>query len=143
MIRALILCLGLPHAAQAQDPTLDQITAAVAQVESGVTYRGFAQVSGLWRNGDAGEVGPWQMLPVVLREAGHAAALCKRPHQEALVLYEVAFRDWYGRLLVRTGSHRDALAAYHRGFQGRFRMDAKEYAERVLCLASVLDQQTP
>ncbi len=141
MIARLISLLLTVGACHAQVVTIDHITAAVAQVESGVTYRGFAQVSGVWRKGDAGEVGPWQMLPVVLRESGHSAALRRRPADEAVVFYEVAFRDWYGRLLVRTGSHHAALAAYHRGPQGRHRVEAKAYAERVVSLAERLARE--
>ena len=57
--------------------------------------------------------------------------------------YEAAFREWYAGLLLKTGSHDQALAAYHRGLRGRFRKDAKAYAQRCLNLATAYAKERP
>ncbi len=111
--------------------TIDQITAAVCQVESGCFYHGPGQVSGRWSVGQYGETGHWQISPMVLRDL-HATKAQARD----VVTCESLFRRWYTHLLVETGSHYEALAAYHRGLRGRTRADAKDYAQRCLNLAA-------
>ncbi len=111
--------------------SLDQITAAVCAVESGRIYHGPGKVSGGWSVGDHGETGHWQISPMVLRDL-------RAPTPRTVVECESLFRRWYSYLLVETGSHHQALAAYHRGLRGRNRADAKAYAQRVLNYASTL-----
>jgi hypothetical protein len=137
-LAVLALCIGLTHAAQAQDPTLDQITAAVCQAETGTVWNGPGSVSGRYYSGASGESGPWQAMSYTV------TALSRDPRRNAAsVPYaEATFRAWYSALLQKHGSHAEALAAYHRGSSGRHRKEAKDYAQRVLNLAAVL-QQTP
>lgn len=112
----------------------DRIVAAVAMVETGATWRDTGDIKGAWKHGDAGEISHWQITGAVLSDLGlshKAAKIASSP-----VYAESVFRLWYSRLLLRTGSHAAALAAYHRGLGGRHRKDARAYAERVLNIAT-------
>lgn len=136
LIRALLLLLAL-KVSHAQEITLDHITAAVCQIESGCIWRGPGVVSGRFLYGRSGELGPWQAMPYTVREIGRSVS---RNH--ASVHYaEATFRLWYARLLDKHGSHAEALAAYHRGSSGRHRKDAKDYAERAMNLAQRLAKE--
>ncbi len=132
MIRtALILLLGT--VAHGQEISLDHITAAVCQVESGCIYRGFGAIDGQWQVGGIGEVGYWQISPMVLRDlkASRAQASSAR-HGELL------FRKWFLRLYAQTGSVYWSVAAYNGGMGGRTRSAATDYADRVMNLAERL-----
>ncbi len=114
--------------------TIDQITAAVCQVETGTVWRGSGSVSGRFGVGSSGEPGPWQITPEVIRQIGFSESRARHS-----VLYsERAFRTWYAHLYEVTGNHDAALAAYHRGLSGRSRKDAKAYAARGINLAGTL-----
>lgn len=115
----------------------DRIVAAVAMVETGATWRDTGDIKGKWTHGDAGEISHWQITGAVLEDLGLSAAQ-KRKIASDTVYAESVFRLWYSGLLRKTGSHAEALAAYHRGLGGRTRRDARDYAARVLALASVL-----
>ena len=128
------LCWSLCHA---QEITLNHITAAVCQIETGTIYQGPGRVSGSFTQGAAGEIGPWQMLPVVFRERGLSESHARR----SVAHYELAFTMHYQWLLDRTGSPFLALASYHRGLGGRYRKDAQGYAARALNLAEKLAQE--
>jgi hypothetical protein len=127
-LAALILCWSQCHA---QEITIDHITAAVCQVESGTIWKSAGVVSGSFGAGASGEIGPWQCMPYVIRDLGRSESRAR----SSVAYSESVFRLWYGRLYARTGSHHEALAAYHRGYSGRNRKDAKAYAERALNLA--------
>lgn len=130
---ALLLLIG---AACAQEITLSHITAAVCQIESGCVYNGPGHVLGKWETGGAGEIGYWQVSPMVLRDLKISAAKAKSASGG-----ERIFRLWYDRLYMATGNHAEALAAYHRGLGGRARSDAKDYAQRCLALAERLAKE--
>ncbi len=127
---ALLLCLTA-GACHASEITINHIVKAVCAVETGTNYRWFGHVDGRWSVGRAGEEGPWQVTPMVLLDMGLSP---KR--RRGVDSYEVAFRGWYAHLLRKTGSHEEALAAYHRGLGGRHREDAKAYAQRCMNLAA-------
>lgn len=117
-----------------QEPTIDHITAAVAAIETGTTWQSAGRVSGRYARGAAGEISPWQLMPHVLRDIRRSPYRAERD-----VLYaETAFREWYGHLYARLGSHREALAAYNGGFRGRSRKAPQDYAERAYALAQRL-----
>ncbi len=119
-----------------ENPSMDKVVAAVAMVESGATWKDTGTVTGSWSLGGAGEISHWQITAAVLSDlqlTGKTRKIASDP-----VYAESVFRLWYSRLLHATGSHREALAAYHRGLGGRHRRDARDYAQRVLNLASVL-----
>jgi len=128
-----LLTLGTAHA---QQLTLDHITAAVCQVESGVTWTGPGAVSGRYVRGSSGELGPWQAMPYTVE------ALDRSVYRNGTsVSYaEATFRLWYSRLLQKHGSHEEALAAYNGGSAGRHRKAARDYAERCLNLATALSK---
>ncbi len=132
----LAVCVASDAHSSEKDPnayTLDQITAAVCAVETGTIYVSRGVVSGGWGMGAAGETGPWQVTPMVLQDLGLDSG-----QDRCVDWHERAFRKWYARLLAKTRSHDKALAAYHRGLGGMSRLDAKDYAQRVLNYAGTL-----
>jgi hypothetical protein len=136
----IVLCFAAGLAAQekdANDYTLDQITAAVCAVETGATWVDTGNVRGRWSVGGAGEISHWQITDDVLSDLGLSSAQKRKVGRDPIYA-ESVFRLWYARLLSRTGSHSQALAAFHRGLGGRHRRDAREYAERVLTYAGTL-----
>lgn len=135
MIRALFT-LTLAWSCYAQEIP-DAIVAAVAMVESGSTWVDTGDVRGGWKRGEYGEISHWQFTDAVLADLG-LTAIQKRKVASDPVYAESVFRLWYSRLLLRTGSHAMALAAYHRGLGGRHRKDARDYAERALNIAQRL-----
>ena len=132
----LTLILEVSHAS-AQEITLDHITAAVCQVESGVIWEGPGIVSGRFILGGSGELGPWQAMPYTVSALGRSEGR----NRSSVHYAETTFRIWYSRLLQKHGSHAEALAAYHRGSAGRHRKDAKAYAERCMNLAERLAKE--
>lgn len=135
MIRFLLALCLIPSLQSAETHvTIDQITAAVCQIETGTIYLAPGKVAGHYLRGEAGEIGPWQTLPAVLRERGFDPLLVKSSTR----LAEQAFISQLAYLESKTSSLRDAIAAYHRGLGGRNRKDAKAYAERVINLASTI-----
>lgn len=98
-----------------QEPTVEQIAAAIAQIETGAHWDG--------RKGKAGEVGRWQILPAVLRERGASSSGNYRD-----------FERVYSYFRTHTKSWQEACAAYHRGLGGTHKKAAKDYAQRVEAL---------
>ncbi len=121
----------------ANELTMDQITGAVAAIETGARWIDTGDVRGQWRIGSSGEVSYWQLTDAALSDLG-LSAIQKRKVGRSVVYAESVFRLWYTNLLHKTGSHREALAAFHRGLGGRHREDARTYAARVLNLAGTL-----
>lgn len=138
MIRllALLTLLGSSHA-QSQEITLDHIKQAICQVETGTVWIAPGKIKGRWQQGEAGEIGPWQMLPAVLMERGFDPDLVRSSAR----LAEQAFIAHFRYLTARTPSIHEAVAAYHRGLGGRSRLAAKAYAGRVVNLAHRLAQE--
>lgn len=112
MIRSLILLTLTLGAYCAQEPTIEQIAAAIASLETGASYKG--------QKGTAGEVGRWQILPVVLRERGCSSCGNYRDFQRVYSYFRANTKTW-----------QEACAAYHRGLNGIHKKAAKEYAQRV------------
>lgn len=115
----------------------DRIVAAVAMIETGAHWKDTGNIKGAWAYGNAGEISHWQITSAVLDDLGLSSS-ARRKVATNPVYAESVFRLWYSRLLARTGSHEEALAAYHRGLGGRHRRDAREYARRVLNLSETL-----
>jgi len=133
---SLLLLTGLIAHAQSQEITIDQIVAAVCQVETGTVWHGPGIVSGRYSFGANGESGPWQAMAYTVTATGRDPVRNARS-----VLYaEATFRAWYSNLLHKHGSHAEALAAYHRGSAGRHRKEAKDYAARCINLALSLSK---
>jgi len=104
-----------------KEPSIAQIAAAIASVETGENYKG--------QKGRYGEVGKYQILPVVLRERG---ASPRGTYADFVMVYSY-FRS-------RTTSHREACAAYHRGLNGIHKKAAEDYAQRVANLVASMSQ---
>ena len=118
LIRLLFLLLftqGIYAQEIHQEPAIEQIAAAIAQIETGARYEG--------EKGTAGEVGRWQILPRVLRERGCSSSgnYCD-------------FKRVYSYFRSHTKTWREACAAYHRGLNGTHKKAAKDYAQRVEAL---------
>jgi len=104
-----------------QEPSVYEISKAIAQIETGESWNG--------KKGKAGEVGRWQILPVVLRERGCSSAGD---------YYD--FQRVYSYFRSRTETWQDACAAYHRGLGGIHKKAAKDYAQRVANLVESMSQ---
>lgn len=104
-----------------QEPTVEQIAKAICQIETGTTWDG-SKIHGTYRRGKAGEIGPWQITPEMLRKTGGATG-----GFDDFVLTYTWFRS-------RSKNWQDACAAYHRGLNGTHKKAAKDYAQRVEAL---------
>ncbi len=137
MIRPLIFLLcALGHGAcYGREVHMDRIVAAVAMVESGARWVDTGDIRGPWQRGPYGEVSHWQITTAVLTDLGLSDRQRRKVASDP-VYAESVFRLWYARLLLRTGSHAEALAAYNRGLGGIHRGDARDYAQRCLNLAT-------
>lgn len=131
-----LVLMGLVAASLRAVDVPDRIIAALCQVETGTTWHGVGDVRGTWSRGGIGEVGPWQMSPAVLRDL-KAYDRRYRVHADP-VLAESLTRAWLVRLYLATGCWAQTCAAYHGGLAGRHRPHAREYAARVMALASSL-----
>lgn len=129
------LCIGCTASAAAVEVP-DRIVAAIAAVETSTEWRSIGDVRGTFARGDIGEVSPWQISPAVLRDM-RAYDRRHRVHADP-VFAESLVRLWLGRLYLTTGNWPEAVAAYHAGLRGRHRSYAREYADRVLAVASTL-----
>lgn len=136
----IFLALFALEFANAHDVHIDHITAAVCQVETGTIYRAPGNVHGRYATGAYGETGPWQITPMVLVILRDRGTIAKMP--STVADHERAFRGWYLYLLSKTGSQREALAAYHRGLSGRRKASARDYSDRVLNLAHRLASES-
>jgi len=104
-----------------QEPSVYAISKAIAQIETGENYKG--------QKGEAGEVGKYQILPVVLRERGCSPTGDYRDFQRV-----------YSYFRGRTETWQDACKAYHRGLGGIHKKAAKDYAQRVANLVDSMSQ---
>lgn len=139
-MRIILILLSLATPSPAQEVPngnipMDRIVAAVAMVESGAVWRDTGDIRGGWSTGRDNEKSHWQLTPAVLSDLGLSARQIRQVAASP-VYAESVFRLWYSRLLLRTGSHYEALCAFHRGLGGRHRRDAQDYATRVLNIAS-------
>jgi len=140
LITLLALAAHVPQAPASEITlSIDHITAAVCAVETGTTWVSPGRVLGSYNRGTDGEAGPWQITGGVL--SGLQITRSTGSIHGDVRACERAFRDWYAHLLAVTGSHAEALAAYHRGLKGRNKKSAKEYAQRCLNLAESLSHQ--
>jgi hypothetical protein len=122
LIRLLVFLLFIQGIyAQETEPTVEQIAAAICQIETGTTWDG-SRIHGSYSSGKAGEKGPWQITPEMLRKTGG-----KTGSFDDFVLAYAWFRD-------RSKNWRDACAAYHRGLNGNHKKAAKDYMQRVEAL---------
>ncbi len=128
---ALLLCLTA-GACHASEITAYHIAKAVCAVETGTILHGDGSLSGRYYVGAHGEAGPWQCTKEVAKDLGVSWGRIQRDPSYA----RWAFCRWYGYLLSRTGSHQEALQAYHRGLAGRHKPEAKAYASRCMNLAN-------
>jgi hypothetical protein len=131
MKATLLACLlWLPlSAADSPRAVPEWVVAGIAAVETGSTYRRGRLVHYRdQRIGTYGEVGPWQISPMVLRDL---SALHLR-HRVAsdVELAERLARRWLLRCYQRTGSWSRAVAAYHAGGNAHGAR-ARTYAQRV------------
>ncbi len=124
-------CLKMAHSVEVPN----QIIAAIAEIETGTTWRGTGDVRGVWSRGNIGEVSPWQLSPAVLRDL-RAYDRRSRVHSDT-VFAESLVRQWLSRLHDATGSWSQAVAAYHAGIAGRHRRYARDYAARVFSVAGL------
>lgn len=101
----------------------------IASVETNTTWRDMGDLTYRDRRiGDAGEVGPWQLSPAVLRDL-KVYDQRSRIHADP-VFAESLTRAWLLRLYRVTGSWWEVLAAYNGGLRGRFSAAATDYANR-------------
>jgi len=129
--RVLILSL-FTGASYAQEITTHHLMQAICQVETGCVWIAPGQVKGKWREGSAREVSPWQLAPAVLIDLGVRRSDVRGNCGYAQHVVE----RWLGILQQRGLGHREVAAAYHRGYSGRNKPEAKAYAERVINLAT-------
>ena len=112
----------------------DRIVAAIAAVETGTEWRNTGDVRGKWSRGADGEVSPFQLSPAALTDMGvtnHA-----RVHRDVVYAESLA-RLWLVRCYAKAGNWPDAVARFNAGSRYRSRA-ARDYAERVLAIASAL-----
>jgi hypothetical protein len=130
--RAFIPLLFTLGAAHAQEITTHHLMQAICQVETGCVWIAPGQVKGKWREGSAREVSPWQLAPAVLIDLG-----VRRSDVRGSCGYaQQCVERWLWLLQSRGLTPREVAAAYHRGYSGRNKPEAKAYAERVINLAT-------
>lgn len=102
----------------------------IAAVETGSAWRDIGDLTYRDRRiGKAGEVGPWQLSPAVLRDL---KAYDRRARVHADVVFaESLTRAWLLHLHRETGSWPAAVAAYHAGLGARTESFAITYARSV------------
>lgn len=102
----------------------------IAAVETASTWRDIGDLTYRDRRvGGAGEVGPWQLSPDVLRDL-RAYDRRSRVHAD-VVFAESLTRAWLLHLYGVTGNWPSAVAAYHGGLGNRREHFAIAYAQRV------------
>lgn len=121
MIRVLILSTIILGAYCVEEPSIEEISRAICQIETGTTWDSRVKV----RVGKAGEKGKWQITPEMLRTVGGTAG-----NLNDFILTYTWFRS-------RTKTWQEACAAYHRGLNGIHKKAAKDYAQRVANLIGV------
>lgn len=101
----------------------------IAAVETNTTWRDIGDLTYRdRRQGEDGEVGPWQLAPAALADMD-VSHLRSRIHREP-ILAESMTRAWLLRCYRRTGDWFEAVAIYHTGPRGDVRR-GHNYAARV------------
>ncbi len=130
----LLLTLGVIHG---QEVTVHHIMQAICQVETGCVWIAPGKVKGKWTTGSYREVSPWQLAPAVITDL---RASVRRVRSDCQYAEDCVLR-WLCVLQQRGLDLRQVAAAYHRGYTGRTKPEAKEYAERVVSLAERLARE--
>lgn len=137
LVTAIALIVGCvvtaPKAKAVEVP--DAIIRGLVMVETGAKWKNIGDISGGWSTGAAGEISHFQLTDDALREmkvADKAERIRRCP-----VLAESYARAFLVICYEKRGNWRDALATYNAW--SRYRSaGARDYADRVLALASVL-----
>ncbi len=136
LLRALLACvLSLVFTVAHAVDIPPWVIRGIALEETSTVWRDLGDVtlSPLYKKGTAGEVGPWQLHPLVLQDLD-VADQAARIHTD-VVYAESLTRFWLLHLFRNTGNWRDACAAFHVGLAGLANKEKRarghRYAARV------------